>query len=345
MKAQNMLKISRRARRLTVVTLGAIALTLSSSLLDPGVEARKTRADETTKGSTYKLERGPFKIMTITEVNLKDARRQKELRLRINHPDGKGPFPVIIYSHGAGGSKDEMLALTEHWASHGYITIQPDHSDSVPISEFKIGARPDLSDWQNRPADISFIIDSLEELKKKDPALKGKLNAKRIGVSGNSFGAHTTQLIGGAKVFVAGAERSFRDKRVTAVIPMSPQGPGEALTEKSWEEFATPMLVMTGSRDGTRTGQPPEWRKKPYELSPKGDKYLIWVEGLDHGFGGIGGRPVRGGSPNEDHIQYTKMATVAFWDTYLKDSKEARAYLESDKLPAFSKGTLKLERK
>jgi hypothetical protein len=39
------------------------------------------------------------------------------------------------------------------------------------------------------------------------------------------------------------------------------------------------------------------------------------------------------------------MTTLAFWDAYLKDSKEARAYLESDKLPAFSKGTLKLERK
>ncbi len=119
------------------------------------------------------------------------------------------------------------------------------------------------------------------------------------------------------------------------------------LTEKSWEKFAKPMLVMTGSKDGpTRTGQPAEWRKKPYELSPKGDKYLVWVEGMDHGFGGITGvnfNPKN--KPNEDHVKYTKTVTLAFWDAYLRDSKEARGYLESDKLPAFSKGTLKLEYK
>ena len=145
----------------------------------------------------------------------------------------------------------------------------------------------------------------------------------------------------------AGGARSFEDKRVTAVVLLSGQGPGEMLTEKSWAHFARPMLVMTGSRDGpTRTGHPAEWRKKPYELSPLGDKYLVWVDGLDHGYGGITGVSFNPrNKPNADHVAWTKIVTLAFWDAYLKQSQEARAYLESGELDAFSRQILKITHK
>ena len=104
---------------------------------------------------------------------------------------------------------------------------------------------------------------------------------------------------------------------------------------------------MTGSADGsTRTGQPAEWRRKPYELSPSGDKYLVWVDGLDHGYGGITGwnfNPKN--KPNPDHVRYTKIITTAFWDAYLNESSEARAYLESDKLPSLSGKAVQLQHK
>ncbi len=104
---------------------------------------------------------------------------------------------------------------------------------------------------------------------------------------------------------------------------------------------------MTGSRDGpTRTGQPAEWRRQPYELSPPGDKYLVWVEDLDHGFGGITGANFSGrNKPNPDHVEYTKIVTLAFWDAYLSRSPEARGYLESDSLRAHSQGAVTLQHK
>ncbi len=59
---------------------------------------------------------------------------------------------------------------------------------------------------------------------------------------------------------------------------LSGQGIGEMLRRESWQEFRRPLFVMTGSANGpTRTGQPAVWRKQPYELSPPGDKYLVWV--------------------------------------------------------------------
>jgi predicted dienelactone hydrolase len=294
----------------------------------------------------YPHEAGSRKVTSVEKLVLRDAKRDKELQLRINHPDGDGAVPVIVFSHGAFGTKDNYQALTTFWASHGYVTIQPNHSDSRALGT-KAGDPKAFQDWQSRPADVSFILDSLDEIEKQLPALKGRLDRERIGVGGHSFGANTAQLVGGAKATVAGGEKSFEEKRVTAVILMSGQGPGEMLTEKSWEKFTRPMLVMTGSKDGpTRTGQPAEWRKKPYELSPKGDKFLVWVEGLDHGYGGIPGGTFNPNlKANEDHVRWTKIATLAFWDAFLAKKEKARAYLESEKLPEFSRKALTLERK
>lgn len=224
--------------------------------------------------------------------------------------------------------------------------IQPTHSDSRALGT-KINDPNRFRDWQSRPADVSFILDSLDSLEEKPLDLAGKLDRKRVGVGGHSFGANTAQLVGGATAYLATGEKSFADSRAKAIILLSGQGPGEMLRKTSWETFAPPLLVMTGSRDGpTRTGQPAEWRKKPYELSPGGDKYLVWVEGLDHGYGGVPGVSFNPrNQKNDDHVKLTKIATLAFWDAYLKDGAEARAYLRSDKLAAFSKGTLTLQHK
>jgi predicted dienelactone hydrolase len=315
------------------------------AIADSCWDLKMVRADEGVP-LAYKPDSGPHTVKNIKRLALQDAKRGKELQLRIHYPDASGPFPLIVWSHGAGGSKDNYLTLLEHWASHGYVTIQPTHSDSRSLAA-KASDPISFRDWQSRPADISFILDSISELEAKEPALRGRMDAKQIGVGGHSFGANTAQLIGGARASVMGGEKSFEDQRVTAIALLSGQGPGEMLTEKSWSNFGKPLLVMTGSADGpTRTGQPAEWRKKPYELSPPGDKYLVWVEGLDHGYGGITGvnmNPKH--KPNDDHVRYTKMVTLAFWDAYLKDSSDAKAYLASDRLPSFSKGSLQLKRK
>lgn len=318
---------------------------------DPRAKAPMTTAAPSSSSSErdYAREIGyrPLEIATVPELVLHDGARNKELRVRINHPREGGPYPLVLFSHGAWGSKDGHTMLTELWAAHGYVTLQPDHADSRALG-VKVGDQKVFRDWQSRPADLSFILDSLAQIEAKVPALKGKMDAKRVGMSGHSYGANTAQLVGGAKAFMAGRKVSFADPRVTAVALLSGQGPGEMLTERSWEDFTKPFLVMTGSRDGpTRTGQPAVWRKKPYELSPPGDKYLIWVEGMDHGFGGVSG--LKDGlvnfQSNEEHIRYTKMITLAFWDAFLKGDPEAKTYLTSDALPSFSKGLVKVEHK
>lgn len=294
----------------------------------------------------YTAEPGPFTVGVVKELVLHDSKRGKDLELRITYPEGTGPFPVIVWSHGAFGSKDNYRPLTDYWASYGYVVVQPTHEDSMTLGN-RPGDPKAFQSWATRPADVSFILDSLGEIETKETVLKGKFDAQAIGVGGHSFGAGTSQLIGGARAYGLGGEKSFEDERATAILLLSGQGPGEMLTERSWLHFTRPLFVMTGSKDGpTRTGQPAEWRKKPYELSPAGDKYLVWVEGLDHGYGGIaGGNFNPRNKPNPSHVAWTKIATRAFWDAYLKQAGEARAYLESDQLPVLTEGALRLDRK
>lgn len=99
----------------------------------------------TSSEQKYWAQPGPFGVRTVEYLVLAETHRNKSLELRVQYPvlaktvsnmsQATGTelerFPLIIFSHGAGGSKDGALPLTRHWVTHGYITIQPTHEDSV----------------------------------------------------------------------------------------------------------------------------------------------------------------------------------------------------------------------
>jgi len=189
----------------------------------------------------YSPEAGPHKVQRVRQLILHDSARHKDVRVKIYYPDGPGPFPVIIFSHGAFASREAYWALGEYWASYGYVSIHPSHDDSRKDSGYRGGLMKVLADsslWESRPKDISLVIDSLGEIEKRVPGLEGKLDRSRIGVGGHSYGAYTAQAIGGATVTMPGESkpRSFADPRVKAVVIMSPQGEGVmGLTSHSWD--------------------------------------------------------------------------------------------------------------
>src|SRR5205085_1277074 len=132
---------------------------------------------------------------------------------------------------------------------------------------------------------VTFLLDSLAEIENRIPALKGRLDRVRVGVGGHSYGAYTSQMIGGATLKLPGeaTRRSFADKRVVAVLLMSAQGRDRiGLTDGSWDSLRVPMMLMTGSEDTGRAGQSPDWRLEPYKFSPPGDKYAVFIEGANH---------------------------------------------------------------
>lgn len=291
-------------------------------------------------GGLYGSETGPLDVYAVDMLVLDDAARAKELQLRVTYPSGAGPFPVIVWSHGASGTKDMYQPLVRHWASHGYVCIQANHSDSRAFGR-RVSNSPEMfGDWRSRPADAAFILDSLAALESKAPGLAGKMDHETIGVGGHSFGAHTAQLLAGAQLTGRkGRNESHADPRPCAFLLLSPQGKGRAgvgLTERSWDEMDRPFMVITGTKDYGRNGEDWEWRTEPFHHAPDGAKYLAVVDGGWHGFGGVAGGPqYHGAGPeNPDHVRYVQSLSTAFWDRYLKEDAEAGAYLTPDRVEA-----------
>lgn len=281
----------------------------------------------------YSPSSGPYRVVTVEHIVLHDAARHTNIPLKIYYPDAAGRFPIIVFSHGALASKDAYSGLGKYWASFGFVSIHPSHADSVADSGFRGTLRQAISDphaWENRPRDVSFILDSLARVASFAPQLAGRLDLGHIGVAGHSFGAYTAALIGGTTVQLPGSHgpQSFADRRVAAVVLLSPQGEGcLGLTAASWDDLRLPMLLMYGSRDFGPFGQPPAWRNEPFVRAPPGDKYDVELEGATHMQ--FAGSLAAAGAPPDRLFQCVKLETLVFWNAYLKQDPDARSHLVS----------------
>jgi predicted dienelactone hydrolase len=317
------------------------------------------RGSGATASDGYNLAPGPHSVREVSDLVLHDANRNKDLHVRVFFPAEPGKYPVIVFSHGAGGSQTCCDSLTRHWASYGYVTLQPTHDDSALLRRnggeedvrFMQAVRDALKKpalWQSRPEDISFVIDSFTALQNRIPDLQGKIDADRIGVAGHSMGSYTAEAIGGARIDLPGHPgTTFLDPRVKAVLCLSPQGPGPfGLTEHSFDRFALPYLGITGSLDSLSPMASPAWHKIPFDRSVAGDKFQVFIEGANH-MSFIGARTVstKTASRGEAILGYTNSAALAFWDAYLKGAAQAKSYLDSDRLEAQSHKAVKLFRR
>jgi predicted dienelactone hydrolase len=332
-----------------------LACILSSLFLTGGDFALTARQEKTGPSATlaYKAGDGPLMPRVVRRFVLRDTERDKNLVIKLFFPVEDGVYPVVIISHGLGGSKDGHDPLGRFLASHGYVTIHPTHADSLLGGGFN-GGRP-LSDpaaWKNRVRDVTLIIDSLPLLARSVPGLKGKPDAKRIGVAGHSYGALTTMHLAGAVItFPDGSKHSFRDERPRAFLALSPQGHDAqlGLEPGSWDAIERPVMSMTGSLDTDRFGGTPLWRTIPFSEMRPGEKYLLWIEGAYHFT--FTGKTQRRGYPDvdpreqEELFGYVRIAAVAFWDEHLKGIGAARRYLASDKIQRYSGGTATLQEK
>jgi dienelactone hydrolase len=296
----------------------------------------------------YKPADGPHGVESSPDLVLRDDTRGKDLQLRVGFPQDGAPFPVIVFAHGATASKDDYQPLVRHWVSHGYVCIQANHSDSRALTGKSMTGGPPaevFGDWANRPKDIAFILDSLDAIEAKVAGLKGKMDKTSIGVGGHSFGAHTAQLVAGATTLGLGGARSrHADPRPQAFVLISPQGRGPQLDDKSWNDLTRPFLSVTGSNDWGRNADPVDWRLDPYRFAASPAKYLLYIDGAHHDFGGIGGgvQYRNAGPANPNHLAYVKSTTTVFWDAYLKGDREARGYLGSGTVGELSEGEARL---
>lgn len=275
---------------------------------------------------------------------------ETRLELVVHHPaTGDGPWPVLVFSHGLGGSRTGYGFLGQHWAAHGYVSIHLTHPGSDtslltrPRDQIPPALRTAASDpaiLTSRPRQVAAVIDAFADLERQIPALAGHLDPQRIAVAGHSYGAYTTLMVAGAKIDLPGqADTVLSDPRPRCFLALSPQGTGPAFDQQAWDSIARPVLVMTGSLDeqpkmlaraGTTQGG--AWRSEPFTLMAPGDKWLAWIEGARHPtFSGGAGAMLSGeAQPDPQQFAWVQAMTLAFLDAYLRDDGRAKRWLADD---------------
>lgn len=177
----------------------------------------------------------------------------------------QGNFPLIIVSHGYPGTRYMMSYLTENLASKGYVVVAIDHTESTVRNQ-----RAFSSTLLNRPLDVLFTIDAIEELSKNpDSFLFNIVDYNNVGLVGYSMGGYGIINAAGAGFSqqgvnlawgVPGGHLSIRqsgnpefekslDPRIKAIFAMAPWGAGMFWTEETMKGLSTPMFLVAGDND------------------------------------------------------------------------------------------------
>jgi len=191
-----------------------------------------------------------------------------------------GRWPLVAFSHGAGGHRRQSTFLTTHLASHGYVVAAVDHAGNTyrDIAQLALAIRagaqrPDTAASIralaiSRPADVAVMLASV--LADETGRL---IEAGPIGMAGHSLGGWTTLLV------VA------RDPRVGAVLLLAPAGgasPGAtpALREALDFEWGrdVPALYLVAGRD---TISPLDGMRDLVGRT-RGSRRLVILENADH---------------------------------------------------------------
>lgn len=168
-------------------------------------------------------------------------------------PDGiwaDGKFPLVVISHGGGGSHLLYRITAEHLARNGFIVAMPEHHGNNRNDNSLEDKNENLT---VRTRHVQLVIDRVLS----DPQLSSHIDAKRIVMIGHSMGGATALAVSGAVPWSKRAEKivTTHDERVKALVLLAPatawyQHPA------SFEKVNIPMRVYSAEHD-TLT---PKWQ-------------------------------------------------------------------------------------
>jgi dienelactone hydrolase len=263
-------------------------------------------------------EPAPYEVL---EFDWADAKRQRAVPVRLYWPrlETSTPTPLVVFSHGIGGSRRGYRYLGEHWSSHGIASLHLQHVGSDRNLWFGnplglVGRLQDAAQEKEaieRPRDLSFALDALLAL----PQLGERIDAKRLVAAGHSYGANTTLLAAGARVQRGGQAMELRDERIAAAVLLSaPPFYGEGEPARILAPVRVPTLHITATGDVIRI--PGYWsgaedRIAVYEAVGGAHKALAVFEGGSHSM--FTDRPGTGGAELNPRVkQATKELSLAF---------------------------------
>ncbi len=114
---------------------------------------------------------------------------------------------MVLFSHGLGGNREGSKFMGEHWAARGYVAVftqHPGSDDSVwkgkPFADAmqEMNRAASLENFLLRVQDVPAVLNQLEIWNADtNSPLAGRMDLKKVGMSGHSFGAVTTEAVSG----------------------------------------------------------------------------------------------------------------------------------------------------
>jgi predicted dienelactone hydrolase len=321
------------------IVLG-IALTLATKSVDetnrPEILATINSCASDERSQTL----NPARAYSVTDGVLHDQARGRAVPYRSYAPAPlDGVYPVILVSHGIGGTRDSMPYLGRSLAEGGYVALHLQHpatdgsvwqhAKSLPdVYRALREAMWDANGARARFQDVPFVLGELARLNREGP-LAGHLDLRCIGMAGHSYGGVSTMVAAGQRMG-PGGQWFFKEPRVRAGLVMSPnipiQGGGLAAL---YRDINIPLFHITGTEDGNAVPGNKEFdpiqRTIPYEALTIPHQYLLVLDGAGHNaFSGLEHGPHAHGA--EVETRYTRAVAAGallFFDGYLKGDSAA----------------------
>lgn len=193
----------------------------------------------------------------IVDFDWVDTERGRAVPARLYMPyraSESQTVPLVVFSHGLGGSRSGYQYLGSHWADAGIASLHPQHigSDNAvwrgnPLELVqRLQTAAGESEARSRALDLRFVLDQV-----LSSELAARIDTTRIAVAGHSYGANTAMLVSGARVVTADGDMAdFRDQRIRSAIlisapPLRDQGP----IENVLGAVRIPTLHITSTED------------------------------------------------------------------------------------------------
>jgi len=273
-------------------------------------------------------------------LNIDDAKRERTIPLLVYLPSTNNPQPVILFSHGLGGSRYGSPFLGNHWAGRNYVAVflqHPGSDESVWKDKPMLGRMVSMKSAASaenfilRVNDVPVVLDQLAVWNgQQGNPLYGRLDLSHVGMSGHSFGAVTTQAVSGQQF--PSNNMNFTDLRIKAAIAFSPSKPRRGSSpQDAFGSVSKPWMLMTGTDDNAPIGDADaKSRLEIYPALPAGSKYELVLNGAEHSAftDRALGNEKNPRNPNHHHVILG--LSTAFWDSYLRGDMSARQWLDGN---------------
>ncbi|MEE6258522.1 alpha/beta hydrolase family protein [Plantactinospora sonchi] len=128
-------------------------------------------------------------LVDVDRAHWTDPGAPRPIRTTLWRPDRTDAAPLVLFSHGTGGSAEEFGWLAEELTGAGYAVAGVDHHGNTASEPYV--ALGFTFVWE-RPRDFTIVLDALAD----DPGI----DLTRVGAAGFSLGGYTVAALVGARI-------------------------------------------------------------------------------------------------------------------------------------------------